>query len=356
MLLPEWSSLSTLGAVNQPIPANDNERVLCVCQLNQLDTPAEERFDRITRLAERLFRTPVVMMTLIEKERQWFKSARGHLFTETPRSESFCQYTILEDGPLIIPNATVDAKFRSIPAVTHMGVKFYAGVPVRYNGSHIVGTLCVLDFEERAFPDDDLQALHDLARCVESELKIESFLESEKKLLAEMSQLKRKAATDDVARCWNDEFGKRVLETMLAETKPDSRSGLGILLISLESISEVNAKFGKDVGDLYLREAANRIRMSLPGEASLSRGGAATFRLLYPNLQAHQAETIFGDVLRRLSDRPFQGGNLSFPMIATGGYALHSGGPRSPKELLDLTLRAVARAREKGPGSLRQAL
>src|SRR5205085_4103244 len=94
-----------------PLPVDESSRVAALRELKLLDTLQEERFDRITRTATRLFDVPIALVTLIDVNRQWFKSCIGLSLTETPRSMSFCAHAILQDGPLVIPDAHTDARF-----------------------------------------------------------------------------------------------------------------------------------------------------------------------------------------------------------------------------------------------------
>jgi diguanylate cyclase (GGDEF)-like protein/PAS domain S-box-containing protein len=136
-----------------------------------LDTPPEERFDRITRLAQRVFGMPIALVSLVDEERQWFKSRCGLSKTETLRSIAFCDYTIREDEVMVVPDASVDPRFCDNPLVTgEPGVRCYIGHVVRVAGGHAVGTLCLADTRPRTFSADDLACLKDLAALVEEEI------------------------------------------------------------------------------------------------------------------------------------------------------------------------------------------
>ena len=115
-----------------PIPDNEAERLDALCALNLLDTAPEERFDRITRTAALFFDVPIVMVSLIDSARQWFKSRHGLAAAETPRSMAFCAHAILHDDALIVENAWLDDRFKDNPLVTgEPFIQFYAGHPIR---------------------------------------------------------------------------------------------------------------------------------------------------------------------------------------------------------------------------------
>src|SRR5581483_10800779 len=115
-------------------------RIALLRRLNILDTPPDERFDRLTRLARRVFDVPISTVSLVDSERQWFKSFNGLSADETPRDISFCGHTILEDDLLVIEDARADPRFFDNPMVTSdLGIRFYAGYPLTLAGGVRVG-------------------------------------------------------------------------------------------------------------------------------------------------------------------------------------------------------------------------
>lgn len=155
-----------------PRPADDAERVAALTRLGILDTDPEERFDRITRLAASAFGMPMALVSLVDQERQWFKSSVGVAVRETPRDVSFCTHAVSEpSGRLVVSEAASDPRFRDSPLVTGPpGIQSYAGCVVRSPDGQPVGTLCVMDERPRWFDDRELEILADLARLVEAEL------------------------------------------------------------------------------------------------------------------------------------------------------------------------------------------
>ncbi|MDP2367142.1 PAS domain S-box protein [Rhodoferax sp.] len=153
------------------LPSNETARLAALRSLELLDTPSDERFDRITRTAQRLFDVPIVLVSLVDQCRQWFKSAQGLAASETPRDISFCGHAIHADQVFVVENALADARFADNPLVTGPpDIRFYAGAPLSTAGGFRIGTLCLIDKKPRRFPEEDQRALRDLADWVEDEL------------------------------------------------------------------------------------------------------------------------------------------------------------------------------------------
>jgi GAF domain-containing protein len=155
-----------------PIPPNENARIAALHALNILDTLPEERFDRLTRIAMRVFNVPYSTISMIDSQRQWFKSIQGLSLCQTTRDISFCAHAILYDEILYVENAIKDERFHDNPVVTgDPKIRFYAGCSLEVRGLEL-GTFCVFDKKPRAFTAEDRQLLRDLAKLAEQELAI----------------------------------------------------------------------------------------------------------------------------------------------------------------------------------------
>ena len=148
------------------------ERQKLLDALGLLDTEAEEVFDRITRLISRLLKVPVALFSLVDADRQYFKSRVGMEASETPREQAFCAHAILQDQPLVVQDATSDPRFADNPLVTGVPkIRFYAGVPIRSSGGLPIGTLCAIDDHARTLSADEMCILIDLADVVQKEVQ-----------------------------------------------------------------------------------------------------------------------------------------------------------------------------------------
>lgn len=153
------------------LPQNEPDRLATLRSLNILDTPAEDRFDRYTRISARLFDVPIAIISLVDRHRQWFKATAGIDVQETPRSVSFCAHAILGDGVFEIRNTRRDARFRDNPLVLNQPhIHFYAGAPLQAPNGHKLGTLCLIDRVPRRLDDEDKTILGNLADMVVREM------------------------------------------------------------------------------------------------------------------------------------------------------------------------------------------
>ncbi|MGG7604748.1 ATP-binding protein [Massilia sp. BKSP1R2A-1] len=158
---------------------DEARRLRVLLDLNILDTAAEERFDRITRMAARLFGVPMAFVSLVDADRLWFKSQVGFPFSETPSDKSFCLHAVQQDGMLVVCDARADERFAASPHVTGFPqVRFYAGMPIAVNGA-CIGTFCLVDTVAREFAEEDRAMLRDLAAVVANEVAATALQEAQ---------------------------------------------------------------------------------------------------------------------------------------------------------------------------------
>jgi DNA-binding response OmpR family regulator len=166
-----WLWRSACRWIRAALPADEEKRLTALRELSILDTQSEERFDRITRVAAAVGDVPIVLVSLVNHDRQWFKSCHGLGVTETSRELSFCAHVVLSRAPLIVPDTLLDDRFADNPLVTgEPRVRFYAGFPIFYTDGSCLGTLCLIDTRPRQFPAATLQRFEDLASLVQQEL------------------------------------------------------------------------------------------------------------------------------------------------------------------------------------------
>ncbi|ANP44762.1 hypothetical protein ATE48_01895 [Candidatus Viadribacter manganicus] len=170
--LRAWLMRSMLRWRKAPLPQDEEERLAAVQRLGLLDTGAEERFDRHARIAAAALNAPIALVTLVDRDRQWFKAHQGFEFSETPRDIGFCSHAILDSEPLVVTDALQDDRFAENPAVVgDPHVRFYAGIPLHSADGARVGAFCIVDRKPRSLSAAQLRMLKDIARLVEEELE-----------------------------------------------------------------------------------------------------------------------------------------------------------------------------------------
>ena len=153
------------------LPENEAARLAALHQLLCLDTPPEERFDRIVQYAAFEFDMPIVLMSLIDRDRLWFKAKVGVDFCEASREVSMCSHAILAEEPMVIPDMHLDPRFADNPLVIgEPKIRFYAGAPLETEAGIRVGTLCLIDTKPRQLDAVDIAILKTLRALIVSEL------------------------------------------------------------------------------------------------------------------------------------------------------------------------------------------
>jgi diguanylate cyclase (GGDEF)-like protein/PAS domain S-box-containing protein len=213
-----------------PRPANEAARLRMLRSLGILDTPAEEVFDRVTRVVSQLLHVPIALVSLTDENRQWFKSRVGMETCETPRDMAFCSYALEVPEMLVIEDTTADPRFLDNPLVTGAAhIRFYAGVPLRSEDGLVLGTLCALDTQPRSLPSGAATALKDLAAMV-------------------LHELLQRSVTHDLQAVWQGERSARALSE-LRFAAAFQQTPTGQALISLKGrFMAVNPKLSEITG------------------------------------------------------------------------------------------------------------
>ena len=200
--------------------------------LKILDTSHEERFDRLTRMAKRMFNVSISLVSLVDKDHQCFKSKQGLDALETPRNISFCGHVINQDRLFIIPDASKDERFFDNPLVTEAPyIRFYAGYPLKLRQGINIGTLCLLDQKPKDFDEEDQQLLKDLAAIIEQEIQ--------------SSQL---ATLDDLTLISN----RRGFLNLVDHNLKVCRRNQWSMLFDLNKFKTINDTYGHHEGDFVL--------------------------------------------------------------------------------------------------------
>ena len=218
--------------IKPPTPVDELLRLETLRNLKILDTDPEERFDRITRLAKRIFGTPIALVSLVDNDRQWFKSRQGLDAIETSREISFCGHAILGDDTMVVQDAKSDTRFNDNPLVTDdPNIRFYAGCPLSAPDGRKVGTLCVIDREPREMDQSDIKLLEELAQMVDEELAVPSMIHN-----------------DPVTGLCNDLGFSQIAEHLLAMCER-TESPASLMLCHLTNHNVITSFEGQEEGD-----------------------------------------------------------------------------------------------------------
>ncbi len=256
-------------------PADERQRLEDLRELRILDTEPEERFDRLTRIAKRLLDTPIALVSLVDDDRQWFKSKVGLDACETPRDISFCGHAILGDEVFVIENALDDERFADNPLVTGPpDIRFYAGVPLRYMNGSKLGTLCVIDREPRSLSDEDFQMLRDLAEMTESEINAVQL-----------------ATVDELTKISNRRGFMALAQNSLSLCARQ-QAPVSLAYFDLNDFKPINDRFGHAEGDRALVAFAYLMRKSFRESDVCARLGGDEFAVLLTNTPAQNAAEI----------------------------------------------------------------
>lgn len=306
--------------MKEPIhPVDEEERLKVLESLKLVYSPAEECFDRITRLAQRLFDVPIALISLVAEDRLWVKSSSGsNAVAETPREVSFCGHAILKEQALIVPDTLKDRDFADNPLVTGAPYyRFYAGQPLRLQ-DRAIGTLCLLDYLPREFSKADIDSLQSLAAMVlqslaamtERESSRSVLSEAQKALLTEKNQAGREIVIDASSKTWNRRGLEELLPRELALSARRKDQFAYFQLRVLPSTTTL-ADMPQDEVVTIIKEVAQRIRRSLRPYDLVARIDDSTFAVFAPACSAEVSELLTDRIRSRVHDVEFTVGQSS---------------------------------------------
>ncbi|MBC2658981.1 sensor domain-containing diguanylate cyclase [Pseudomonas sp. MSSRFD41] len=267
-------------------PNNEALRIQTLRALNVLDTPPEERFDRLTRLAKRLFNVPIALVSLVDGDRQWFKSCMGLEASETARDISFCGHAILGDQILTVCDAEQDMRFHDNPLVVgDPGIRFYAGCPLTVANGSKLGTLCLIDVKPRDLDDEERALLRDLARMAEQELAAVQMASMD-----ELTLLSNRRGFEALAR--------HALGVCRRLEKPAT-----LLFFDLNDFKQINDTYGHAEGDGALKTFADVLRIAFRESDVIGRLGGDEFVALLTAADHVETSNIMARLREILDER-----------------------------------------------------
>jgi diguanylate cyclase (GGDEF)-like protein len=301
-------------------PPDEAARLTELRSLDLLDSAPEERFDQVTRLAQRLFGVPVALVSLIDDDRQWFKSRQGVEAAETARDVAFCGHAILGDDIFQVPDAMVDPRFRDNPLVlADPGVRFYASCPIVGPSGAKLGSLCIIDRAPRGLSDQDRASLRDLADIGEQEIAA------------------RQMSTVDQLTGLSNRHGFELHASKILDVCRRRGTSATLLYLDLDGLKSANDQFGHAVGDEVLTSFAAVLGQALRTSDVVARLGGDEFAVLLA--EAHSGDDPVAR-LRAAIDEHNEGADAAHQLAASIGVAYFD--PAVDTELGSLVRRADA--------------
>ncbi|HZF27853.1 MAG TPA: sensor domain-containing diguanylate cyclase [Gammaproteobacteria bacterium] len=330
---------------------------LKIANIHSLDlfyTPLEERFERITRIARRAMQVPVAAITLLNEEKQWFKSAAGWGISELPRSHSLCRFVVEENRPLTIADTLQDPRSAQSPIVlSPPRFRAYAGHPLADEHGDVCGTFCVFDLKPREFTAADRQALADLAAMSQRELLSDRLSDAHSALTAKLSVARREAMMDPLTRLWNRRGASVLLKAAFASADQHGKP-LTLALLDLDNFKRINDSYGHQVGDEVLRKVATRLIGTVRGDDAVCRIGGDEFLVLMTDTDAAAAGRIAERVRRAVTDASVPTRDGVVAISVSIGFTVRSPHSSSAVEaLLELADQALLQSKASGRNRVR---
>ncbi len=290
------------------LPENEAQRLQVLRSTGLLDTQPDERFDRFTQLAKEIFDVPIVLISLVDRHRQWFKSRQGLETPETSRAVSFCGHAILTDEVFVVPDALEDERFKDNPLVTgEPHVRFYAGCSLGLGDHYNIGTLCLIGTEPREFSQRDRRILKHLAEMLQHEI-----------------ELLKQSTLDHLTQLYNDQGFEMVASQTLAMCSREELPAT-LIYIRLNNFHQICDRFGDDEGKRALNDFGQLLSGVLRKTDVTGRLDWDSFGLLMAGASIPQAQSAVDSVRMLLNEFNLLSEN-SYKLDFQYGYADFSPG------------------------------
>ncbi|WP_027069708.1 GGDEF domain-containing protein [Novilysobacter defluvii] len=325
------------------------------------ETGAEQAFDEIVRLVTRLCGAPASTLSLIDRDRQWFKASIGTDCSSTPRLLSICDYTIRSSSPLVIEDVARDPRFTRLPVrIGGEPVRFYAGVPVHGHGGHVLGTLTAMDVRPRALEEDQLDSLQILARQCERLLELRWFGLEQRRLADERASTLRKAERAQ-------EYLRQEMEQIVETARLDPLTGLlnraalsqlrgdpaalarldagtyCLIVLDIDHFKQINDAHGHREGDRALRAVGEVVEASVRHDDVAVRFGGEEFLLILPQTTLEAALEVAERIRAGVAAM-----DLPFPVTVSAGVAAGDPAGPLPEVVFEAADRALYQAKQGG--------
>lgn len=335
-----------------PIPQDEAERQATIARMRIANFDAEPELDRITALARRIFDVRSATVTVLDHNRQIFKSRANFDMTESRRDISFCGHAIIRTEPFVISDARTDPRFHDNPLVVcNEPIIFYAGMPVRHHTGHPVGTLCILDNKPRDMSPRDLDNLKDLACLAEMVLLLRFARFSQKRLLKNLDEAVRQSMIDPMTGLWNRRGLDEILDRELAPEGAPVAEPLGILICDIDHFKRVNDTHGHLTGDAVIKNVAETLKSRLRENDVIARIGGEEFVCVIPGISREMSLKIarkICDIIRKSSFATGDGRLLNLTMSIGATWIAADDVPIDRKAVFEAADNALYSAKDGG--------
>jgi diguanylate cyclase (GGDEF)-like protein len=339
-----------------PRPKGEEARLAALQEYQILDTMPEQGYDDITRLASQISGTPIALVSLVDIDRQWFKSKVGLEVTETPRDLAFCAHAILEpDELMVVSDATSDARFAGNPLVrSDPRIRFYAGAPLKVPGGAALGTLCVIDRVPREMSQEQLESLRALSRQVIAQLELRRAiieLEAHQQQLEEANaRLQVETVTDELTGVLNRRAFEHELDVEI-ERAQRYLTPLSLAMFDVDRFKAFNDAFGHPAGDQALKTVAGLLQESSRKSDTVARYGGEEFVIILPNTGDENAFVLAERSREAVEAAQWGNGGMTVSV----GLATLSDAISARAALIDAADKALYEAKERGRNRVCQA-
>lgn len=313
------------------ITLRETDRLAALEQLDLLDSPRDEGFDRIVRLIKEIFVIDIGIVSLIDAHRQWYKACSGLSAGEVPREDSFCRYVVLAEEPIIVQDATKDIRFAQHPAVIgESHIRFYAGVPLKTNAGHTVGTICAIDRSPRFFGARDLTILQELAGTAMDRI-----------------ELLQTASTDSLTEAMTRRAFKQEADQLISMAMRHKQD-LSCIVLDIDHFKKVNDTYGHAAGDEVLKAISTICRETMGAGDLFGRFGGEEFAILLPKMDMQGAIAVAENLKAAISSKAVRGEFGTLGVTASFGISALSIVSKDIETLLAQADAAMYQAKNHG--------
>ncbi|MBX5009253.1 sensor domain-containing diguanylate cyclase [Rhizobium lentis] len=309
----------------------ERDRLAALQQLDLLDTPRDEGFERIVRLIKDVFFVDIGIVSLIDAHRQWYKACSGLSADEVSLEDTFCRCVVDCDEPVIVQDASKDARFSKHSAVTGEDhIRFYAGVPLRTKAGHMIGTVCAIDRRPRSFSNRELGILQELTGAAMDRI-----------------ELMQSAATDSLTEAMTRRAFKQEADQLISLALRHQHD-LSCIVFDIDHFKHVNDTYGHAAGDGVLKAVASICKSTLRAGDLFGRIGGEEFAVVLPHVDREGAVAVAEKLRAAIAAQPIFGDHGTLNVTASLGSSALSIVSKDIETLLAQADAAMYRAKDGG--------